>query len=413
MRKQGAITRPEEPQEEVLLARQPIFDADLSVVAYELLFRSGEATRAHFVDGDQASSRVIRNTFMDADLERVVGPYPAHLNITANLVRNGTTRLLPRSRVVLELQRDVLGDRRLALDLRDLAEDGYDLALDDFSWTDDERDLLPTVSMIKVDVSKHDLGRLEQRMDELAAYPVELAAVRVETPEILERCIDLGFHLFQGYFLCRPNAVRGRSLPTSRLVVLQLLKEVFDPDVTIPELERLIRRDVSLSYRLLRIINSAYYSLPRKVHSIRDALVLLGLRFIRQWVTLLALAGLENKPPELFKVAMVRARMAEGLARQAKFRDTDPFFVTGLFSVLDAAMDQPLPTLLRDLPLERPVVEALLHRQGVLGEALDCVIAHEQGAWSGVSFRDLPTTDIQSAYFEAVDWAADAGSLLT
>ncbi len=413
MRKQEAITRPSEPQEEVLLARQPIFDSELSVVAYELLFRSGGATQAHFVDGDQASSRVIRNTFMDADLERVVGPYPAHLNITANLIRNGTTRLLPRSRVVIELQQDVLGDRRLTLDLRDLADEGYELALDDFSWTDEERDLLSTVSMVKVDVSKHDLGRLQHRMEELAAWPVELVAVRVETPEVLERCMDLGFHLYQGHFLCRPSAVRGKSLPTSRLVVLQLLKEVFDPDVTIPELERLIRRDVSLSYRLLRIINSAYYSLPRKVHSIRDALMLLGLRFIRQWVTLLALAGLENKPPELFKLAMVRARMAEGLAKQARFRDTDPFFVTGLFSVLDAAMDQPLPSLLKDLPLERPVVEALLHRQGAMGEALDCVIAHEQGAWSGVRFRELPTSDIQAAYFEAVDWAVDAGSLIS
>ncbi len=189
-------------------------------MAYELLFRSGEATRAHFVDGDQATSRVIRNTFMDADLERVVGPYPAHINLTANLLRNGTARLLPRSRVVLEVMEDTQSDPRLLLDLRDLVEDGYTLALDDFHWDESYRPLVEVASMVKVDVSSGRWDELEEHLDELRHFPVELVAVRVETHEVLERCIELGFHLYQGYFLCRPNAVRGRSMPTSRLIVL-------------------------------------------------------------------------------------------------------------------------------------------------------------------------------------------------
>ncbi|MBN2801405.1 MAG: HDOD domain-containing protein [Deltaproteobacteria bacterium] len=396
-----------------LLARQPIFNRNMDTVAYELLFRSAEGESFEsFLDGDQATSKVIRHTFMDGTASRVVGPYPAHINVTAHLFRADIARLLPREQVVLEFSEYANVDTELFLTLQDLAQDGYRIALDHFEWRPEHNRLLDIASVVKLDVIDLSWEQVERQLDVLSAFPVDVLAERVESHELFQKSVDAGFHLFQGYFLCRPAPIKGRSIATSRLTVMQLLQKVYDPDVRIDTLEKIIRRDVGLSYRLLRIINSAYYALPRKVESIHEALVLLGLHFVRQWVSVLAMAGFEDKPNELFRLAMVRARMAENLARAIRRKDTEPFFVVGLFSVLDAALDRPLPTILKDLPLSQDVMNALLHRTGVPGEALDCVIAHERGQWNRVKFQDIPEDVIQQAYLQAVEWSGTTQQLL-
>lgn len=398
--------------ERILLARQPIFDRNLDVVAYELLFRRADAAPTDILDGDHATSQIIRHTFMDGAADRIVGAHPAHINLTANLIQQGVADLLPRERVVLELDDHEHLDTEAILLLQELADQGYRVALDNFSWRPELVPLLDFVSMVKLDVLALSWDEIERQLELLMSFPVDLLASKVESHADFQRCVEAGFHQFQGYFLCRPDLVRGRTMPTARLTLMQLLRKVYDPNVTIAQLEALIRRDVSLSYRLLRIINSAYYSLPRKVHSIHEALVLLGLKFVRQWVTVLSMGGSEDKPPELFNLAMIRAHMCQTLGKAAGARDGEPFFVVGLFSVLDAAMDRPLPVILQDLPLSEDVMAALLHREGPLGEALDCVLAHEQGHWHRVRFRNLPTEAIQEAYVRAVSWATQAQTLV-
>lgn len=396
-----------------LLARQPIFDRNMDTVAYELLFRSAEGESFEsFLDGDQATSKVIRHTFMDGTAERVVGPYPAHINVTAHLFREDIARLLPREQVVLEFNEYAQLDTELFLILQDLAQDGYRIALDHFEWRPDRNRLLDIASMVKIDVLEMPWERVLEQLDVVSAFPVDALAEKVESHELFHQCADAGFQLFQGYFLCRPAPIKGQTIATSRITILELLQKVYDPDVRMDTLERIIRRDVGLSYRLLRIINSAYYALPRKVESIHEALILLGLHFVRQWISVLAMAGFEDKPSELFRLAMIRARMAENLAKVLKRRDTESFFVVGLFSVLDAALDRPMPSILQDLPLSAEVIGALLHRAGIWGEALDCVLAHEQGQWNRVAFQGVPQEVIGAAWLHAVEWSSKTQSLL-
>jgi len=306
----------------------------------------------------------------------------------------------------------VFVDTELVHAVRDLVHAGYQVALDDFVWRPDLRPLVDLASVVKLDVLALSWDQLARQVERLREWDVELLAEKIENHRDFERCVDLGFEYFQGYFLCRPDKVRGRNMPTNKLMLLELMRKVYDPNVRVQALEQLIRRDVSLSYRLLRLINSAYYGLPRKVDSIHDAMVLLGLRFVKRWVTLLAMAGFDDKPPELFTIAMTRAKMCEALAKAAGNRDVESFFVVGLFSILDAVMDRPLPEVLEDLPLSEQVIGALLHRAGPIGQALDCVIAHEQGMWHRVRFAELSADAIQGAYYDAMAWVSDTRSLL-
>ena len=167
-----------------------------------------------------------------------------------------------------------------------------------------------------------------------------------------------------------------------------------------------------MSYKLLRCINSAFYSLPRKVESIRQAIVILGMQWLKTWVSLMVLANIDDKPRELMMTAMVRAKMCELLATAVAQKDVERFFITGLFSVLDAMMDRPLDELLKTLPLSDDISAALLHQQGPLGAALQCVLAYDRGHWDEVHYQNLSTSEITQTYLGAVAWAGQVAQAL-
>jgi EAL and modified HD-GYP domain-containing signal transduction protein len=249
---------------------------------------------------------------------------------------------------------------------------------------------------------------LQQQIALLKEVNVTVVAEKVATQSDYARCKELGFDQFQGYFFCEPNVIKGQRTPTSRLAVLHLLAEIQNPDVTFTDLEKLIARDVSLSYRILRYINSALYALPRKIESIRHALTMLGLRAVKNWVTVLAQSKFDDKPYELMITSLIRGRMCEILAEHMALKH-DATFVVGLFSTLDALLDRPMEDVLEDLPLTEEVNQAILEKQGPLGQILQCATAYEQGDWEQLPDLDLDNATIKNAYLEAIQWTRDVG----
>lgn len=398
--------------QDIFIGRQPIFDRDLEVYAYELLFRSGTENRAGDFDGDQATSQVIVNAFIEIGLDQIVGNQLAFINLTRSFVTSSAPLPFPKERVVLEVLEDIHPDAEVVAGVRNLVAQGYSVALDDFVFHEDLRPLIEVAHLVKIDLMLVARAELEEHVRILRAYPVKLLAEKIETQEEFELCKELGFDYFQGYFLSRPNVVQSQQLPPNRIAVLQLLSKLQNPDTDVGEIERLISQDLALSYKLLRYINSAFFSLPRKIDSIRQAVLYLGTQAIKTWVTLLVVAGLGNKPAELVIQAMQRAKMCELLAQTAKRPHTEAYFTVGLFSLLEALMDMPLEKILESLPFTEDIRNALLKCEGPYGEALACVIAYEKGDFNRAWFDRLAPSQMTDAYLASARWADQSASAL-
>ncbi|OGJ87254.1 MAG: hypothetical protein A2268_07605 [Candidatus Raymondbacteria bacterium RifOxyA12_full_50_37] len=394
---------------EVFVGRQPIFDRQLNIFGYELLFRKYETdTKADIMDGDQATSQVILNTFMEIGLERLVGDGLAFINLTRSFVLEKYPLPIAKDRVVLEILESNIMDKALVEALKTFGSRGYQIALDDVVSPENLGPFLDIADIVKVDLMAVERSRLREYITEFRKHHVKMLAEKVETIEDFDLCKGLGFDFFQGYFLCKPNVVRGRKMPAMRLNTLRLLAELHNPNIEFQELENIVKQDVSLSYKLLRLINSAYYTRPVKVQSIRQALTLLGIKKVQAWVSLLFLSKIEEKPHELMHTAMVRAHMCELLAQKQKQKqkDTETDFTVGLFSVLDSLLDLPLAEVLSSLSFSDEINTALLQHQGRLGEELDCVLAYEKGDWDKVmDYSHNKPSDIRDAYLEALKWA--------
>ncbi len=398
--------------QDIYIGRQPIFDRKLEVYAYELLFRGGDGNQANIVDGDQATSRVIANTFIEMGLENIVGERLAFLNLTRSYLTADWPLSFPRDRVVLEILEDIQPDEEVMRAVRRLREAGFTLALDDFLYHESLTPLIEHADIIKIDIMPLSRESLAEHVKRLRPYPLKLLAEKIETQEEFDRCRELGFDYFQGYFLSRPKIIQGREIPPNALATLRLLGRLQDPEVAAEELDQLISQDVGLSYKLLRYINSAFFSLPKKIESIRQAVVYLGNQAIKNWATLLVFAGMEDKPHELMTMAMLRAKMCELLAVAAGRDRPDVFFTVGLFSALEPLVDAPLETALDTLPFTDDIRSALLEHKGPYGECLECVLAYEAARWDQVRCRGLSTSRITQAYIDAAHWADEATRLL-
>lgn len=398
--------------QDIFIGRQPIFDRDLNVFAYELLFRSGTRNHAGEFDGDQATSQVIVNAFIEIGLEQIVGPHPAFINLTRSFVTSVTPLPFPKDRVVLELLEDIRPDAEVVSGVRNLAAQGYVIALDDFVFNENLKPLIEHAQIVKIDLMTLSREELAEHVRLLNGYDVKLLAEKIETQEEFEHCKALGFSYFQGYFLSRPNIVQSTQLAPNRLAVLQLLAKLQDPQSDATDIEALIGQDVALSYKLLRYINSAFFAFPKKIESIRQAVVYLGMQSIKTWVSLLVVAGLGNKPAELVTQAMQRAKMCELLAKTAKRPNADSYFTVGLFSLLEALMDMPLEKILASLPFTDDIRKALLKQEGPYGEALSCAIAYEKGDFMRARFDRLAPSQMTDTYLASARWADDSANAI-
>jgi EAL and modified HD-GYP domain-containing signal transduction protein len=392
--------------ERVLVSRQPIFRTDTAVMGYELLFRDGDTESANISDGARATAQVINNSMMEIGMDELVGRYPAFVNFESSMLMANYCESLPNERVVLEILETVAPDEAIVRRLHDLRSKGYRIALDDFVCTTPISPFVEVADFVKLDIMNSDWPEIEKAVTALRGYPLHLIAEKVETREDFDRAKALGFDHFQGYFFCKPQNVRGRQLPVNRLAAINLLTQLNKPDVRMEELEQAIGQNVSLSYKLLRYINSALCGLRRKVESIRHATVLVGLEKMRTWASLIIFSSFENTPKDVLVTGAVRARMCEEIANIRRFAQPERFFLVGLFSVLDAILDRPLDQVLPSLSLSKDINDALLEHKAQLGTVLNGVKAYERHDWSTAEAElGIGEDEIQQAYRNSMAWS--------
>ncbi|MBI5364938.1 MAG: HDOD domain-containing protein [Planctomycetes bacterium] len=394
--------------QETWIGRQPIFDRALTTHAYELLFRSPYVARPTDIAGEIATAQVIVSALADIGLDRVVGSLPAFVNVTRDFVVGGQPLPLPPERVVLEFLETIEGDRDVLVGVERLRDEGFRIALDDV------RDLRPALIplMRRADIIKVDcLGLTPEEIAEivrkLRPFPGRLLAEKVETAAEVQLCMELGFELFQGYFLERPSVIKSQTLSPSRTQLLRLIAELQEPEVTFEQVEEIVRLDLALSLKLVSCANSATYGVERRIENVRDAVILLGLLQTRNLVTLILLSRIDGKPPELLQQAMTRARMCENLATRRSKPDPRAAFMVGMFSLLDALLDQPMQTILEGLPLSAPTKDALSERRGELGGLLEAVVSCERGEWDVVEQHLGTEEPLRACFVDAIEWASE------
>ena len=385
----------------VAVARQPILDRRQRLKGYELLHRGAA------IHGEQATAQVLLAAFGDIGLRSLVGGVPAWINVSRRFLLDVDPLSLPPGEVVLELLEDQLLDDELFARLRELDTAGFPIALDDFVYGPEADDVLGLAPIVKVDVLDGGVEHAAEQARLLRPFGVTLLAEKVEDRETFERCLELGYDLFQGFFFCKPEIVTGREIPSSASCSLHDIAVLTRADATFEEIEAVVSRDPGLTLRLLRLLNSAAYSLRRRITSVHDAVTMLGPRTVRQWAMMLVLSGITTHCDELVPTALSRARMLSFLA-QRRDGDTDIAFSVGLLSVADAMLGVPMADALDGIPLHEAVIDALLHRAGPDGAALTAVIDYE---WGFHPVGDSGTDDtLSECYADALAWSVQTAS---
>ncbi|MBN2645921.1 MAG: HDOD domain-containing protein [Desulfuromonadaceae bacterium] len=393
----------------IFIGRQPIFDRNLKVYAYELLYRHADVGHAVITDVEAASSEVVVNSLVDVGLDRLVGSHKAFCNFTRGFLIQGSTIPFSTTQLVVEVLETVSADPEVLEAVRSLSEAGHVIALDDFVLTDELVPLVELADIIKVDVLAQTRAQIAAQVHRLRKIkPLKLLAEKVENDEMFQYCLRLGFDYFQGYFFSKPQVVTGKKVPPSRLAMLRLMMELQRPDIDLQKLQQVIETDVNLSVKLLRQINSSFYSLIAEVKSIRQAIVYLGLQHIRNWACIVSIGSVNEKPEELMTMSLQRAKMCELLSDGDDAERKSMFFTVGLFSLLDTIFDLPMEDVLKNLPLADEVNEALLHRHNVLGQTLRCVENYERAQWEEVEQSALSADRVAQVYLEALDWTQAA-----
>jgi c-di-GMP phosphodiesterase len=390
------------------IARHPIFDRKLDVVGYELLFRG----RGYAGDGlsdnpGRATATVVLNSFTELELKRIVGHKTAWVNVGREFVLDGLVQAIPTGLGGLEISESEEFDEELVDALRDLKGQGYRLSLDGFGPEPGGAAVLELFDVVKLNVLELGHDGLREAMARLQGQPCKVLAHRVATHPDHEFCAELGCDLFQGYFFCQPAVVGTRSISANRLALLQVVAALQRSDVELSDVEKLIARDVALSFRMLRYVNSAFFGVRSEVRSIGHALALLGLENARRWATLSVLASVDDKPTELTLTALTRARFCELAGEELGLAGGAELFTLGLFSVIDALMDTPMQDVVESLPLADDMRDALVHRSGPLGALLEAAAARERGESGGTT---VPHAD--ELYLRAVIWANTAAESL-
>ena len=392
-----------------LVARQPIYGPAMTIVAYELQYADAAADTPAVSNGPKDDAlRMLADAALDIGLDRLAGTLPVYIRYPRELLIAEEPLSLHPERVIIEIPGDLRAEEKALQGIRTLRSRGHHIALDDYLPQVASPALLELVDIVKVSLPDFAPAELARLAPELIRRGLKLIAKKVATIEQFEAASQLGFDGFQGDFLQSAQQFHSQRAPRNGFATLRLLATVQNPDCTMREVEQLISQDLSMSYRVLRCINSSYYSLPQKVDSIRQSLVLLGMDNLRQLCSLAALQQLENRPPSLFVTAMARAHMCERLARLAGQNPAAPYFIVGLFSMLDVLMGMPMAKIVDELPLAPAVESALVAGEGDAGAALACARAYESATWLHARYRDIAPHLIRAAYLDAVYGAEQA-----
>ncbi len=391
---------------DAFIGRQPIFDRNIKVYAYELLYRHGFVNYAVIDDDDAASGTVLINLLLEIGLDNLVGQHKAFCNFPRGFLLQEKDLSFAADRLVVEVLETVEAEESIIAAVRGYSERGHMIALDDFVYREELRPLVELADLIKIDIMDLGMAKVAEQVRIISAIkPLKFLAEKVETKEEFKQCLDLGFDYFQGYFFSKPVVVTGKKLPPARMAMLQLMSELQNVDVSMDQIEEIIQTDVNLSVKLLRQVNSSYYNLVNEVTSVKQAIVRVGLQHIRTWASVLMMGSVSDKPDELITIALVRGKMCESLALQQNIPDVTSYFTVGLFSLLESILDTPMEKILSELPLSDDINRALLTGDGNMGAVLKCAMDYEQADWQAVADCGISQDNLVASYCNAVAWA--------
>lgn len=401
---------------DIFLARQPILDRSQSIVAYELLFRSGQQNFARIENELNATASVIISLFNEMGVQSVLGNERGFINVSAEFLMSDMLELLPTGQIVIEMLETIEITPLILERCRKLKQHGFALALDDFAIMQEQyKLLLPIVDIIKVDLMQLSAEDLTKTASKLREYPAKLLAEKVETREQFEHCKQLGFHFFQGYYFAKPVILTGKRVEPSTIALFKLLSLVLD-DASSEELESAIKGDSNLTYNLLKMVNSAGSGVSQKVDSLAKAIIVIGRRQLQRWLQLLLYTindkGQTSNP--LMQLAATRAKMLEILCRCMNNQDAamqERAFITGSFSLLDTLLSMSMADVMAKLSLHEDVKLALVERAGQLGRLLKLIETLETGNFEAVEeqLKLLPGLDaamLNEAQMAAIRWVS-------
>jgi EAL and modified HD-GYP domain-containing signal transduction protein len=384
----------------------------MKVFAYELLYRF-DGTRnfaAMLSDPDKASSETIMASFYGNDIKKITGNKPAFINFTQNLLESGIATLFPNQYLVIEVLEDVAPLPSVVEACRSLKEAGYTIALDDFVYRPELEPLIRWADIVKIDWLDADPEEIREVVKKLRPRSPRLLAEKVETHEIFQQAMDMGFSYFQGYFFSKPVILSNKKIDPLMVNYVRLIQHVSRADVDFVQLARIIRRDVVLSYRLLRLVNSAYFGVRHEIKSIRHALAVLGLREIKKWISLLAMIGItSSKSDEIIRTSLIRGRFLEIFGeRHCRSIDPEQLFMSGLFSLLDVIMEMPMADVLPQISGVAEIEDALVEGCGPIADILGIIASYERGEWEDAVERcghfGVTEEQLLRLYLDAVSW---------
>jgi len=398
---------------EIFLGRQPILDAASKLFGYELLFRAGPDDSAVFDDENEASGSVVINALFEIGLENVVGSSRALVRMTPRFMQDQLYRPLPPGHTILLMPSGIQADAASLASIRRATRQGYQIGLAIAGGEPVAPALLDLARFVKVDSLDRGLEQMLSSFAELSDRRRIIIADRVETRETFNQLFRIGYRYFKGHFFCKPDVLRHHTVPACRATLMELLARIRDPNMPLSQIQKPIERNVSISYRLLRYVNSALYSFPYRITSIRHAIALLGLERVRDCLTLSLLAKLGDKPHELSITALVRARTCQLLARSIGNQHEHVFFSAGLLSVLDCFLDKPMVQVVEMLHLAPELKQALLRHEGPAGHALQAAIDCETATLDSRTLRIFGAAALRTSYVRAIKWVSELDQAMT
>ncbi|WP_442594125.1 EAL and HDOD domain-containing protein [Neobacillus sp. D3-1R] len=408
---------------EVFVARQPIFTDREEVFAYELLYRNNQNNYFPNINGEEATAEVIINSFLNIGIDELSNGKPCFINFTEKLLlMKLPTYFRPRD-IIVEILETVEPTKEIIEVCKDLKGLGYKIALDDYVFQEENElafELLALVDIIKVDFLNSS-SQMRRNIETVAkTLNKQLLAEKVETHEVFNEAKRAGYHYFQGYFFAKPFIVSTYDIPTYFHSYFRVIQSLTETDPNIENIAQLIEHDLSLSYKLLRLINSPAFRPRQKINSIRQAIMLLGLIEIQKWIYVLAVRDSSKSkkaiPEEIIGLCLTRAKMSEKVAMHLNQTGAAPdFFITGMFSLMDALLGMPMEEILKDLPLDDRISEALSGKENRLKQVLDLSISIEKGNWSEVTVHceqlGLSEEVAYQLFNESTSWSKEVLSL--
>ncbi|MCT4606706.1 MAG: HDOD domain-containing protein [Marinisporobacter sp.] len=396
---------------EVFVARQPIFNRNKEVIAYELLYRdSNKNFFNNNIGASKATSILIANSYFSIGIEKLIGKHKAFINFNKSLIERDIPMIFDKDTIVIEILEDVIPDKKFINTLKKLKELGYTIALDDFTYDYPYDNIVELCDIIKVDFLQNTKEEVYRIIEKWNNHARKFLAEKIENDEIFQYAKKIGYDYFQGYFFDKPVIIKGKRLKENKIQYLRIMEELNKEDPSYDNIAKIIEYDINLTYRLLKLVNSKF-TLSYEIQSIKHALTLMGLKEIQVWVTLVMIQDIKDmEKNEILKISLIRSKLGQLLAENSihKKRNNEAMLM-GLISVIDILLEEPMEKILSKLPISTDIKNPLMGKESPLSDIYKIIINYEKASWEELSKYakkiKIDAEKLPNQYFKAVQWA--------